>query len=219
MKTLVKILAIILVITSLANFINIRKEKDITHLQNKTNQIVTNLNHTLLSITYQTLYHTNTQPSKGLKINIDSKNATLFSTFTVKFENFRSQGQIINGTVKVVFTGFTADNKPCYKFIYPAKFFVTVDNKKFQVFGTEKFCFTQGFYTFNTQDDDLITLDGSLNVKYGRTLLKVKDKDIKLKLLKPVKGIRIILNKTLEEQVFDFNVTKSIPVKSESLAK
>ncbi len=204
MKTVLKILAIVLIIISLADFINIQKDKHTSKLENKTSELITAVNSTVLKIVYKSLFNGNTLSSPGLTINISSNTARLFSNLKIKFSDYKTGGYRLNGQVKIRFTGFDPDNKPCYQITYPAGFFIESNGQEYQIFGTETFCFSRGFYSFTDPGDDLLTLSGDLNLRHGQTLLKITDKDIILQNFQPVAGYRTVLSKTLEEQVFSF---------------
>ncbi len=220
MKTLFKILAVSLIIISLANFIYIRKDKHAANLEYQANEIITSTTKAVLEIFYSALFDKAPLDINSVQVHSSSSTARLFSDLNIKFYNYQFSQSTLSGEIKVKFLGFNEGNKPCYKIIYPDNFYVDINGRKFQVFGTEIFCIDRGFYTFNDYTDDLIKLDGDLNIKHKQTLLKIKDKDILLKSFVPVAGLRTVLNKTLDEKVFDFQQNQVIKGSNlESLAK
>ena len=204
MKNLIKILIVIILIFVFANFVNIHKDKEIFKVQEQTNILLTELTSNILKIYSQLIFEKKLPESKSVTIKSYNKEQ-LFAKIEINFKQYRIADYTVSGFVKINFLGFDNSNKPCYEIVYPADFYIIKGSKKFKLFGKQEFCFEKGFYSFNTRDDDLVLLNGQLNVRVGRSNIKVNDRNVKIQNFYPIEGYRTLLSNTLEEKTFEFH--------------
>jgi len=50
-----------------------------------------------------------------------------------------------------------------------------------------------------------VLLNGQLNVRVGRSNIKVNDRNVKIQNFYPIEGYRTLLSNTLEEKTFEFH--------------
>ena len=181
-----------------------RRARITQNLENKTNQMLTAVNTTVLDMMYKVLFSDKRELDKNISVSLSSSVARLFGEMKIHFSDYENSDFVLSGDVLVKFSGFDQDSKPTYKIIYPHSFSVKSNGKTYNIVGTEQLCFQKGFYTFDTQKDDIIAMNGNLRLKSNKTMFEVSDKDISLRITEPIAGYRTILGKGLREKVVVF---------------